>query len=192
MTRGAVLARIGLGAGIVLAPVVAAASEETGGTSALVYQTVNLVLVLGVIFYFARKPVLEYFATRRADIKRDLDTAAELLTAAEHRNAEIQRRLADLQSEIEEMRETSRRRADEECERILAEARKAAERIRADAHAAAEQELTRARHDLRVEAADLAVQLAGDLLRQNVGENDRERLLDEFITRVESSPGAAS
>jgi F-type H+-transporting ATPase subunit b len=177
---------------VTLAPASALAASEGNALTEMLWQALNLVIVLGVLIYFGRKPALEYFATRRADIKRDLDTAAELLAAAEHRNAEIQRKLADLSSEVEETRETSRRRADEECERILAEARKAAERIRTDAHAAAEQELARARRELRAEAADLAVRLAGDLLRQNVGDSDRERLLDEFITRVESGPGAAA
>jgi F-type H+-transporting ATPase subunit b len=193
MTRRLPLARsAAAGAAVLLLPGQALAAGDGGGLGALLYQALNLAIVLGILFYFGRKPVLEYFATRRSDIKRDLDTAAELLATAESRNSEIQRKLADLQGEIEESRETSRRRADEECERILAEARKAAERIRADAHAAAEQELTRAREALRAEAADLAIKLAAELLDQNVGEGDRERLLDEFITRIESGPGATA
>jgi len=170
----------------------AAWAAEGGGLADLLYQALNLAILLGVLIYFGRKPVMAYFASRRSDIKRDLDSAAELLAAAEARNSEIQRKLADLESEIEETRETARKRADEECERILAEARKAAERIRSDAHAAAEQELARARRELRAEAADLAVQLAGELLREQTGEGDRERLLDEFITRVESGTGATA
>lgn len=172
---------------LALLPATAWAAGDGPGMTELIFQGVNLVIVLGLIVYFGRKPVLEYFATRRADIKKDLDTAADLLAAAEARNSEIQRKLADLESQIEEIQEVSRRRADEESERILAEAKKQAERVRADAQAAAEQELVRARLSLREEAAELAAQLAAELLEQNIAEGDRDRLLDEFITRVESA-----
>ena len=174
---------------LVLAPHSALAAEG-GGSMELVWQGVNLAIIVGVLYYFGRRPIAEFFASRREQIKTDLDSAADLLSQAELRNSEIQRRLAELDAQVEELRETSRRRADEESERILAEARKSAERIRNDATAAAEQELQRARRELRAEAAELAVKLAGELLERSVGDADRERLLDEFITRVEPGPGA--
>ena len=76
-------------------------------------------------------------------------------------------------------------RAEEESERILAKAREAAARIKSDALEATSQELLRARRELRAEAAGLAVELAGEILKEQVGDADRQRLLDEFITRVE-------
>ena len=81
--------------------------------------------------------------------------------------------------------EISRRRIEEEAERILAEANATAERIRNDAQVAADQELRRAQRRLREEAADIALDLAGTILREQATDADRERLMDEFITRVE-------
>jgi F-type H+-transporting ATPase subunit b len=170
---------------LLLAAPALAASEGGDPMKEMFYQAINLVLVLGLIGYFARKPVTAFFAERREQISSDLDSAAELLSEAETRNRELQRRLVDLQSEIEEIRETTRRRAEEESERILAEANKAAERIQNDAAAAVGQELQRAQAALRAEAANLALEVAGEILREQVGEGDRERLVDEFITRVE-------
>ena len=56
-----------------------------------------------------------------------------------------------------------------------------------------EQELRRAQKELREEASSLAIELAAQILEQQVGEPDRDRLMDEFISRVESgaSPGGA-
>jgi len=167
------------------------AAAEGGGHAAegneTLWQGVNLLIVLGLLFYFARKPVAQFFADRRTRIETDLGSAAELLEQAEARNASIGRRLVDLDAEREEIREETRRRAEEESERILAEARLAAERIRGDAGLAIEQELRRARRELRKEAADLALELAGGLLREKVTDTDRERLVDEFVTRIEAS-----
>lgn len=151
----------------------------------LIYQAANFALLIGVIFFVARKPVVAYFAGRREQIKGDLDQAASTLAAAEARQAEIESKLADLTSQLDEIRELSRQRAEEESERILAKAREAADRIQADAIEASVQELMRAQRELRSEAAALAVELAAQILNEQVGDADRERLLDEFISRVE-------
>jgi len=165
-----------------------AAHASGGGEDAgqmVAWQAVNLAILIGVIVWFARKPVATFFADRRSGIQDDLASAARLLSEAEARNSELQRRLVDLGGEIEEIRETTRRRAEEESERILAEAGKAAERIRADASAAIQQELRRAQKELRDEAAAMALDAAAEILREKISEGDRDRLLDEFITRVE-------
>ena len=69
--------------------------------------------------------------------------------------------------------------------RILAEARATADRIRRDAQTAVDQEVRRAQAKLREEAADLALELAAKKLQTGVTESDRDRLVDEFITRVQ-------
>ena len=155
-----------------------------------VFQGINLLIIVGLILYFGRGPIGEFFKTRREGIQSDLSEASELLTAAEQRNAELQRRLVDLTSEVEEIREGASRRAEEEAERILADARATADRIRSDAQAAVDQELRRAQAELRDEAAELALEIAAKKLTDTVSDADRERLMDEFITRVEPN-GAA-
>jgi F-type H+-transporting ATPase subunit b len=170
-------------------PVLAAGDGGDHGptTSELIWQAVNLALLVGVLFAVARKPIQKYFAERRDQIRGDIDDASDFLKASEARYAEWQGKLVDLESALEQIRATSRRRAEEEGARILAEARAAADRIKRDAGAAVEQELRRAKDDLRDEAADLAVELAANLLRDRVGDPDRERLLDEFISNVETT-----
>lgn len=158
----------------------------------LLFQTLNLGLLLAVLIYFGRKPISDYFKTRRTTIHDELSESADLLAKAEQRNSELQRRLIDLNSELEEIRELAGRRAEEEAERILADARATAERIRRDAQAAVAQELRRARTELREEAADLALEIAARKLGDQVVDGDRERLMDEFITRVEPASGTGA
>jgi F-type H+-transporting ATPase subunit b len=164
-----------------------AAGGSEGGDPVMdfIYQVGNFALLIAVIFFVARKPVMAYLAERRTQIKNDLDKAAELLSVAEARQTEISARLRDLEAQLEEIAELSKQRAEEESERILAKARAAAERIQSDALEATAQELLRAQRELRAEAAGLAVELAGEILKEQVGDADRQRLLDEFITRVE-------
>lgn len=151
------------------------------------WQAFNLVVIVVLLVYFARKPIASYFASRRQGIQSQLSEAADLLSQAEHRNSELQRRLVDLSAELDSIRESAGRRAEEEAMRILAEARATADRIRRDAQTAVEQELRRAQSKLREEAADLALELAASKLEAGVGDADRDRLVDEFITRVQPS-----
>ncbi len=166
----------------------ALASEGEGG--GLFFPILNFVLLIAVLVYFTRKPVRDFFNARRAAIQDDLQSAAELRREAEERYAKWQRKLADLEAELEQIRATSRERAEAERENILADANATAERIRSDAAAAIEQELRRSRDLLREEAADLAVELAGNLLREHVTDADRERLVTEFIERIERTSDA--
>lgn len=156
------------------------------------WQAVNLVLIIGVLFYFGRGAIGDFFSSRRDGIRKELSESAELLRQAETRNAELQRKLVDLQDEVANIKTTAAHRAEEEAARILSEAQSTANRIRTDAQAAIAQELRRAQSTLRDEAADLALQMAAQKLKDNVGDADRDRLIDEFITRVEPSADAGA
>jgi len=180
-------------AGLVVALPALGAGGEHGESESrvLLWQVVNFVILVSVLVYFGRGQLREMFASRRSTIAADIETAASLLERAEAHNSEWQRRLADLDRDIDEIRDTARRRAEDERERILAEANEAAERIQRDAVASVEQELRRAQGELREEAASLATELAAGMLREQVGQGDRDRLVDEFISRVGSTGSTA-
>ena len=156
------------------------------------WQGFNLLIVLGVLAYFGRGPIGEFFATRRSDIQKDLSEAADLLSQAERRNADLQRRLGDLSSELEEISESTTRRAEEESERILAEARATAERIQKRREGGRRVRSCAAPSWLcekKPRTSRWTSQYASST--NNVGDADRERLMDEFITRIEPATGCA-
>lgn len=156
------------------------------------WRVANLVLLLALLFVAARKPIQSFFSERHDRIRGDVEQAARAYTEAEQRYARLQRQVADLDAELDGIRRTARERAEAERARILEDARATAERIHADARVAIDQELRRARDELRREASHLAVELAADLLRGEVRDDDRERLVDEFIERVESAPNGGT
>jgi F-type H+-transporting ATPase subunit b len=171
--------------GVLLLPAAArAAGAEEGGLSTFIWSWVNLILLLAVLFYFARRPVRDYLRERRRSIESNLEESARLLADAERRLAEWRDRAARLEVEVGKIEQAARARAQVERERILADAQAAGERIRRDAELAVAQELRRARESLRREAADLAVEIASGLVRTNVSEADQVRLVDEFLGSV--------
>lgn len=185
------LSKVGVLAGALLltgtARAAGAGEDEGSSAMTLILQGVNLLILIGVIVYFAGKPIQRFFQNRHTQVKTDLDSAAGVLSEAETRLAEWESRAQRLDAEVEEIKRVARERAAGESERILSDAEASAERIRRDAEAAVAQEVARARQALREEAADLATKLASDLLEQNVGDDDQRRLVDEFVTRIETS-----
>lgn len=176
-----------------LAPGTAVAAGGESGGGILIWQVLNLGILFAVLWFFARKPLVGWFRGRRDRIEGDVESAAKLHREAEERHARWQQKLAELESELEEIRRAARDRAGSERERILEDAHAAAERIRADARVAIDHELRRAREALRDEASNLSVELAAELLRGQVTDADRDRLLDEFVAEIERpSSGSGS
>lgn len=169
---------------LVATPALAAGGEGPSATE-LMWQGVNLALLLGVLFAVARKPISAYFAERREQIKNDIRAADKLLADGRKQFSQWQGKLVELEAEIQTIRDETRQRAEDERDQIVAAAHDSAERIKADAVAAIDQELRRAHVELREEAANLAVDLAASMINEQVDDRDRDRLLDEFITRVE-------
>jgi F-type H+-transporting ATPase subunit b len=177
------IARALLLAALAVSP--AHAAEEGGS---LLFPAINFVLLIATLFVLTRKPIRTFFAERRSAIRKDLEDAAALKRRAEERYAQWQRKLVDLDRELEVIRTEARERAETERAHLLADARASADRIRTDAANAVEHELRRARSSLRAEASQLAVELAAGILREQVTAHDRDRLIEEFIERIERAP----
>ena len=185
--------RSALAAGLVtlagLAPAVALAAPadgEGGGWTTFVWHAVNLLLLISALVYFARGPIANFLNERRRKIEDGIDSAGRELAEAERKLAACEQRIASLDQEIDGIRSAVQRQAESERDRLLAEAHSTAERIRRDAVAAVEQEVRHARAQLRTETVDLAVKLAGELLRSQVSDADRTRLVDDFVQRIEA------
>lgn len=175
---------------LITALLAAAPAHAAGGggefdSTKFLLTAINLLLLIAVLVYVGRKPIRSFFEERRLQIRHDLESAAKLRDEAEARFTEWQRRLVDLDSELDQLRARSRERAESERDRILADAAATAERIREDARAAIIQETRRAQALLRDEASSLAIDLAEGVLEREVTEADRARLVDEFIARIE-------
>ncbi len=187
-------ARAGIAGVVVLiasSAVLASDPAEAGSpVSGLLWQMLNLAILLAVLAYFGRKPLGKFFAERGTRIRTNLEDAASLLAEAEAHYSQGQRKLIALDEELARIRTDGRRRAEQEREAIVAEAQAAADRIHRDAVATVEQELRRAKASLRAEAAVLATEIAEEILRDRLDEGDLDRLMDEFIARIEPATGA--
>lgn len=144
----------------------------------------NLVILIAVLAYLLRTPAREFMTKRSRDIREQIEASTRALEAAEAEIAELRARLSGLAAEREQVIRAAGEAALGEKQRSVARANEAAERVRAEARRVADQEVERARLTLQAEAAELATQLAGEILRERLGDDDDRRLVNEFTQHV--------
>lgn len=162
----------------------AEAQDEMGG--GWFWHLVNVLILLGLLWHFGREPVRSFFSERRRSIESEIADARRELEEAQSTLGGWRRRHAQLEREAEEIRTQLREQAEAQAQHTLEQARAHAERMRREAAAAVDQETRRARLELQAEAGALAVEIATSLLREHVSPEDRERLVEEFVRRVET------
>lgn len=162
-----------------------AGGEETGwGWIETIGRWFNLLILFGVIFYFARTPISQFFSSRREGIRKEIEDAQAAREEAEQKLAAMEARMRDLESELEEMRRQAEEEAELDKQKILDQAGEESRKL----VAAAEREidgLTRAaRQNLRDYAVELSVEMARKKIVTEMDSETRSRVIDRFLVRL--------
>ena len=144
----------------------------------------NFAVLAGVLVYYLRTPTTNYLASRKIQVRADLDTAEQMKTTAAAQIAELDAKLKALPAEIDALKARGRAEIEGEEQRIreLAAAEKA--RLLDQARREIEQQLRLAHRDLVEHAATLAVSAAETRIKQQITDADQERLVDRYLTQV--------
>jgi F-type H+-transporting ATPase subunit b len=148
------------------------------------YRVLNFTVAFGLLAFFITKPLRKGMAGRRQEIENALAQAQATREEAEAKFREYDAKLSRAAEEIEGIYRGIRQEGEMEQEKILANARAAAEKIKSEAERTAALEVEKARTSLRQEAAELAIRMANDILRNTVSGADHERLVNEYLQRV--------
>lgn len=162
------------------------AAAEGGGTSwtVLALHVLNFGFLLWLLNRFAKKPILDFISQRSFGIRHDIEAAEQKLADAESEIARLRERIAGLEDERERILDAAAAQAEHERGQAVERARETSARIAEDAQRVAAQEIERARQELRAEAAELATTLAGSILRDQLTEDDDQRLVREFVGSI--------
>ncbi|NPA24848.1 MAG: F0F1 ATP synthase subunit B [Deltaproteobacteria bacterium] len=148
------------------------------------WRVLNLVVLLWILIKFAGKPVKEYFAGRRESIQKGIEEAREAKAAAEKIYKEYQDKLAGLDDELRQIEEKAQLEAEREKTRMRQETEELVAKLQQQARQMADQEVASAKRQLREEAAQLALEVAEKLVRENVSDDDRKRMVENYLEKV--------
>lgn len=143
----------------------------------LVARAFNVAVFFGILYFLLRKPVNQFFTERFQQIRARLERAAREKAEAQARLQTIEARLAQLDSEVARIQETSRQEAAAETERLKAQTQAEAEKIRDTARREIEAAKQTALVELRQFTAANAVARAEQIIRRELTPADDAALL---------------
>lgn len=155
------------------------------GMPQFVWHILNFLILVGIIFFAARKGVVATQRKKRETIAASIAEATKLRDEMRAKFEDYDARMRDIDARMTALLEDSRKEAEADRARTVESATALANRIREDAKLIADQEIARAKRELQEEQILQAAELAEQLLKQNVNADDQSRLTQEFLGKIE-------
>ncbi len=159
-------------------------THEEGSVWGAVGKIVNFAILVGTLVYLLRGPVSGYLASRRAQVRADLDAAEAMKRSAAAQIAEMDAKLKALPGELEELRARGQAEIAAEEARIRELADTERVRLVEQARREIEQQVRMAQRALVEHAADLAVSVAETRIKRDITNDDQARLVTAYVSRV--------
>jgi F-type H+-transporting ATPase subunit b len=150
----------------------------------LALQLFNFGVLLFILIKFGGPAINKGLRARHEQLKADMEEATRVRAVAELRFKEQEKRLANLETELDHMRQAILKEAEYEKERIIAAAEEKSRRVQEETRFQLEQQIKEAELRFRAEVAQAAIKIAEELLRRSVNAGDEQRLVQSFVAEL--------
>jgi F-type H+-transporting ATPase subunit b len=150
------------------------------------WKTFDFVVLVGFLYWLLAAKIKVFFGGRRQDIKDSLEKTAEQKADAEKKYREYSEKIDKASAEIDGIFEMIKSQGIAEKQKIIEDAEKVARKMKEDAGARIDQELKKASDQLKIEAVQLSVQMAEEILKRNITAQDHEAMVREYMDKVVS------
>jgi F-type H+-transporting ATPase subunit b len=155
-----------------------------GGWMPVIAKTFNFVLLVGVLVYFLRTPLMGYLDGRIGKVREDLVTAAQTRETASRALAEIDAKMKALPGEIDTLKRRGAEDLAAERQRIEQAAEAERQRLLEHTRREIEMHLRVAKRELLELTANLAVGVATDRIKGSITSDDQARLVDRYASQL--------
>lgn len=149
-----------------------------------IFTAIIFLLLLAVLGKFAWPSIVTALDEREQIIASNIASAEEKHEEAKRLLAAHEEKLAAAAGEVRELLEEARRDAEHTKSRIVAEAKQAADEERTRAVREVEQAKDSAMHELAITSANLAVDLAGKVVREQLTKEKREQIVRDALSNL--------
>ncbi|MBO4107549.1 F0F1 ATP synthase subunit B [Streptococcus suis] len=146
--------------------------------------TASFGLLILLIRIFAWNRITGIFEEREQKISGDIDAAEEKLQVASDLVEQRESELAQGRVEAQQIVQDAVERAKLEKKRILEQADVEIQGLKTKAQMEIEAEKREAQENLRVQVADLAVDLAGKIILEDLSQEAHQALIDRYIDKL--------
>lgn len=151
----------------------------------LLAQVVNVVLLFGILYLVAYKPVMRLLDERSRKIKESMEQADSIKEQAARAEEEVKKQLEAASRQGQERLGQAVRMGEEVKQKAQQEARQEAEAIIARARTEIQRERDGAIDELRKEVADLTILAAGKVIDRSLDKEAHRQLIDKVLEESE-------
>ena len=162
------------------------AHEQDHGPSPI-WKWANFAILAGLIGYGIAKGAGPFFSSRTEQIQKAIREAKAIQADAQARAAAIERRMANLESDIASLKESSSHEMAAEGERIQQETARLTARVQENAQNEIASATNQATKELRAFSAELALELAQQKIRERLNPDVQGSLVDAFVSLLHKS-----
>jgi len=155
------------------------------------FKLVNTLIVVGILYKVAYHPIRNFLKDRREGIRKALEESRAAREEAEKQLAEQRSKVADLEAELVRVREQGEKERAAIRERLEEEQENQAQRLLEQTRTTIELETSKARAELQNQAASLALSLAEEMLKKELGEADQERFVENYLAKLDDRNGGS-
>ena len=166
------------------------AAETQAAEPSMMWTWLNFALLAAGLGYLIAKTVPQAFRDRSAEIQKGITEAQAMKKDAERRAAEMDARLTTLGADIDAFRRQAHSEMEQEGARIRQETERQIAHLRDQAEQEIESAAKAARRDLKIYAADLALDLAEQRIKTRLDGSTEAGLVDDFVTNLGQQPGS--
>jgi F-type H+-transporting ATPase subunit b len=156
-------------------------THEQSGDPMILWKIANFVLLAAGLGYLMSRSLPAFFRSRTSGIQMGISEAQQMKRDAEKRAADMDARMNALGAEIDKFRTQSRAEMEKESERIRLETAKQIEKLQQQAEQEIESAGKAARRDLKNYAAELAVNLAEQRIKNRLDPATEIGLVEGFV-----------
>ena len=148
------------------------------------WKTLNFGILIIIGFFLLKKPVVEFFSSRKKNIEDEIKELEQKKTDAQNELAQYQAKFKNLDQESKQIIENYIKQGEEAKTRIIAEAQAQAEKLEDMAKHTIEQEFKSAKAKLQLEIAAQAMAKAEEVVRASISPDDQDKLVDQYLKKV--------
>lgn len=150
----------------------------------LVAQIINFLIVFGGLTAILWRPAMNFLDTRSAEIQKGLEDAAAAAKARQNAEQEAEKVLAEARAEAAKVIAEARNRGDDVAKTIQTEARSRAEEIAAQARVDAEAARNAELAGLRDQVVNISVAMAQRIIGETLDAKKQSSLVSDFFSKI--------
>ncbi len=151
----------------------------------IVYPWINFIILLSLLIYFLKKPAKEFFQTRSKKVAEEIEQAAHEKHDAEAKYLNYDRRLKNIESEMDNLLQNLKKEGELARQKIVEEAEASAKRIAETTQWIANQEIRKAKEALKEKSVQIIAERAEKMIHDNIQAQDRHNLVDKALNKLE-------